>query len=120
MAAGVNLAAGSDAPVTPPKPLTAIAAAIARVSAEGYELAPEERLTAAEAFALFTVAASRLTRILAGEITPGHLADLIVLPADPLSLKPAELVNVVVETTIVGGRVVYEHGRPAVGQGADV
>lgn len=120
MAAGVNLAAGSDAPVTPSKPFTAIAAAIARVSAEGYEFAPEERLTAEEAFGLFTVTASRLTRILAGEIKPGHLADLIVLPADPLSLKPAELVNAVVETTIVGGRVVYEHGRPAVGQGADV
>jgi predicted amidohydrolase YtcJ len=65
------------------------------------------------------VTASRLTRILAGEINPGHLADLIVLPADPLSLKPAELVDVVVETTIVGGRVVYEHGRPAVGVGPD-
>lgn len=120
MAAGVNLAAGSDAPVTPPKPLTAIAAAIARVSAEGYELAPEERLTAAEAFALFTVAASRLTRISAGEITPGRLADLIVLPTDPLSLRPAELVNVAVEMTIVDGRVVYEHGRPAAGHVADV
>ena len=119
MAAGVNLAAGSDAPVTPPKPLTAIAAAIARVSAEGYELAPEERLTAAEAFALFTVAASRLTRISAGEITPGRLADLIVLPTDPLSLRPAELVNVAVEMTIVDGRVVYEHGRPAAGHVAD-
>jgi len=117
MAAGVNLAAGSDAPVTPPKPLTAMAAAIARVSTEGYELAPQERLTAAEAFGLFTVAASRLTRILAGEITPGHLADLIVLPTDPLSLKPAELVNAAVEMTIVGGRVVYEHGRPTAGRG---
>jgi len=40
-----------------------------------------------------------------------------VLPADPLSLKPAEIVNVAVEMTMVGGRVVYEHGRPTAGRG---
>ena len=63
---------------------------------------------------LFTIEAARLARLEAGAIEPGLLADLIVLPRDPFTLTPAELMNMIVEITIVGGRVVYEHGRPAV------
>ncbi len=114
--AGINLAAGTDAPVTPARPLAAIASAMARVSVEGYELGPAERLTAAESFALFTTSASRLSRLASGEINVGCLADLIVLAADPLRLDPAELLNLPVELTIIGGRVVYERGRPLASQ----
>jgi predicted amidohydrolase YtcJ len=117
-AAGVGLAAGSDAPVTPARPLVAMAAAVSRLSLEGYELASAERLAMDEAFALFTTSASFLSRLGAGEITPGYLANLIVLPADPLALKPAELINLAVDLTIVGGRVVYERGRPVIAQSA--
>ncbi|HVC44534.1 MAG TPA: amidohydrolase family protein [Candidatus Binataceae bacterium] len=113
-AAGVAIAAGTDAPVTPPRPLMAIAAAVTRLSIDGDELAPAEKISLAEAFALFTTQASRLSRLGAGEIAPGRLADLIVLPADPLALTPAELHNLAVDMTIVGGRAVYERGRPAV------
>ncbi|HKV55795.1 MAG TPA: amidohydrolase family protein [Candidatus Binataceae bacterium] len=115
---GVRLAAGTDAPVTPAKPLTAIAAAVGRVSVEGYELALTEGLAPEAAFALFTTGAARLSRLEAGEIEVGRLADLIVLPADPLKLNAAELVNLAVDMTIVGGHVVYERGRPAVSQTA--
>jgi predicted amidohydrolase YtcJ len=38
---------------------------------------------------------------------------LIVLPRDPFALKPADLMNLTVDITIVAGRVVYERGRPA-------
>jgi predicted amidohydrolase YtcJ len=110
--AGIKLAGATDAPVTPAKPLHAIAAAIARASLEGYELAPNEALSVDGAFALFTRAAADLTRLPAGEITPGALADLIVLPADPTKLQPAELMNLAVETTIVDGQIIYERGRP--------
>jgi predicted amidohydrolase YtcJ len=116
--AGIKLAAGTDAPVTPAKPLCAIAAAIARVSFEGYELAPAEGLTNAAAFELFTRAAAQLGRLPAGEIVSGRLADLIVLPADPLKLQPAELMNLAVETVIVGGQIIYERGRPLASQAA--
>ena len=110
--AGIELAAGTDAPVTPPKPLHAIAAAVARVSLEGDELAPGEGLPIETAFGLFTRAAALLSRLPSGEIVSGRLADLIVLPADPTRLRPAELINMAVETTIVGGQIVYEKGRP--------
>jgi predicted amidohydrolase YtcJ len=114
MAADVPIAAGTDAPVTPPRPLTAIAAAVTRQSIDGDELAPAESIALPEALALFTTQASRLSRLGAGEIQLGRLADLIVLAADPLTLTPTELHNLAVDLTIVGGRLVYERGRPAV------
>lgn len=115
---GIRLAGGTDAPVTPAKPLYAIAAAVARLSLEGYELALAEGLSIDAAFALFTRSAAYLSRLPAGEIVPGCLADLIVLPADPMKLQPAELMNLAVETTIVGGQIIYERGRPLTSQAA--
>ncbi|MGO9266393.1 MAG: amidohydrolase [Candidatus Binataceae bacterium] len=117
-AAGVRLAAGTDAPVTPAKPLVAIASALSRVSLEGYELALEEKLDPAAACALFTASAANLSRLEAGVIAPGRLADLIVLPANPATLAPAALLKLTVDVTIIGGRVIYERGRPTMTRGA--
>jgi hypothetical protein len=114
--AGIQVAAGSDAPVTPSRPLSAIAAAVTRLSMDGEELAPAEKISLAEAFDLFNRSAARLSRLDAGEIAPGRLADLIVLAADPHKLAPAEVENLAVDLTIVGGHVIYERGRPAIAQ----
>jgi predicted amidohydrolase YtcJ len=113
-AGGVRLAGATDAPVTPARPLCAIVAAVSRTTIDGVELAPAEALSLQDAFALFTSDAARLARLEAGAIEPGRLADLIVMPRDPFSLKPADLMNLIVDMTIVGGRVVYERGRPAI------
>ena len=37
-----------------------------------------------------------------------------MLPADPFTLKPADLMNLAIDLTVVAGRVVYERGRPAI------
>jgi predicted amidohydrolase YtcJ len=118
LGAGIRMAAGTDAPVTPPRPLAAIAASISRISAEGYELATSEALDPISALALFVGAAARLSRLEAGAIEPGLLADLIVLPNDPSTMSAEELVNLPVDLTLVGGRVVYERGRPVVASSA--
>jgi predicted amidohydrolase YtcJ len=113
-AAGVHLAGATDAPVTPARPLAAIAAAASRTTLEGIELARAEALSIEDAFSLFTVDAARLAQLAAGVIEPGRAADLIVLQRDPFSLSPLDLMNLAVDITIVGGRVVYERGRPAI------
>jgi predicted amidohydrolase YtcJ len=110
---GIELAGATDAPVTPARPMVAVAAAAARTSLEGYELAPGESLAIEDSLALFTSAAARLARLDAGRIEPGMLADLIILPKNPLTLGPAELLNLPVDLTLIGGRTVYERGRPA-------
>jgi len=113
IAAGVKLAAATDAPVTPGRPLTAIAAAVTRMSKDGAVLAPEERLTTNQAFDLFTRSAAEVSHLDSGVIEKGHLADLIVLPADPEKLDPAALRTLAVDMTIVGGRTIYERGLAA-------
>jgi len=112
--AGINLAGGTDAPVTPARPLAAISAAVCRQSIDGRELAPAERLPIEQAFDLFNASGARLARIQAGEIAPDKAADLIVLQRDPLKIKTSDLKNLQVDIAMVGGRVVYERGRPEV------
>lgn len=120
--AGIEVAGATDAPVTPARPLAAIAAAATRISMEGYEIGLNERLDIGRGLELFTSQGARLARMAAGKITPGHLADLMVIPQAPDTLKPDELRKLAVDITIVGGRVVYQRGRPevAASPGADL
>jgi predicted amidohydrolase YtcJ len=112
--AGIQLVGATDAPVTPARPLAAIAAAISRSTVDGQVLAAEECLEWAEAHAMFTRDAARLSRLDAGEIDAGKLADLVVLPRNPATMGPAELLSLTVDMTLIGGRIVYERGRPAI------
>jgi len=112
--AGIPVAAGTDAPVTQARPLVAVATAALRVSLEGYEAGLDESIELSEAFDLFTARAARLSALNCGDITVGRMADLIVMPRDPLTLKPSDLMTLPVDLTIVGGRVVYERGRPEI------
>lgn len=111
---GIPMAAGTDAPVTPARPLVAIAAAAIRVSLEGYEAGLGERVTLSEGLDLFTANAAPLSGLNCGDLAAGRMADLIVMPRDPLTLKPSDLMTLPVDLTIVGGRVVYERGRPEI------
>lgn len=111
--AGIRMAAGSDAPVTPSKPLVGIAAAAMRLDQMGRELAPEERIELAQAYQLFSSAGSELAGRFGGMLEPGTAADLIVLPRDPMEMALAEVAAAAVDLTIIGGLVVYERGRPA-------
>jgi predicted amidohydrolase YtcJ len=42
-----------------------------------------------------------------GSLSPGKLADLVVLAADPRAVDPAEIEDIPVEMTVVGGRVEF-------------
>ena len=112
--ANVHLVGATDAPVTPARPLAAIAASVSRTSVDGVEFAPAEALTMSDAFALFTTEAARLARLDGGTIETERIADLIVLPRDPFAMTPSDLMNLTVDITIVAGRVAYERGRPAI------
>jgi hypothetical protein len=47
-----------------------------------------------------------------GSITPGKLADLVLLSDDIFQMPPAAIKDVKVELTMVSGRVVYERQNP--------
>jgi len=46
-----------------------------------------------------------------GSITPGKLADLVVLSKDILTIPEDQIPDAVVDYTIVGGKVVYNRTR---------
>ena len=43
-----------------------------------------------------------------GTITPGKLADLVMLSGDPRAIPAEELPSLSIEMTVIDGRVVYE------------
>jgi Amidohydrolase family len=45
-----------------------------------------------------------------GSLTPGKIADLVVLDRDPIETPPAELADIRVVATMLGGR--WVHGGP--------
>ena len=46
-----------------------------------------------------------------GSVSPGKLADLVVLDRDPFEVEPHELKDLRVMMTLVGGDVVYERSE---------
>lgn len=76
-------------------------------------IAPSECLTREQALRNATINGAYLTfdEAKKGSIEAGKLADMVVLNADPLTVEDDALRSLYAETTIVGGKIVYE--RPA-------
>jgi hypothetical protein len=51
-----------------------------------------------------------------GQIKPGMLADFTILDRDPAAGLPREMLTTRVVGTVVGGRVLYEHGSSSGGK----
>jgi len=108
---GVHTAGGSDCPVESCNPLRGMHAAITRKDREGYPRGgwhPEECLTAQEALELFTIGSAYAAHEenLKGTLSPGKLADFVVLPEDPTEVDPDRLLTMKVTATYVGGEKV--------------
>ena len=113
VAAGVPVAAGSDAPVTPPAPLESIAAAMRRRTGRGVVIGAAETVDLATAIRLHTAAAADVCGCPdLGRLRPGGRADLVVVGADPVGLAPAEIAALPVLATVVGGGPVAAACQP--------
>lgn len=98
LAAGVHVAASSDAPVVAARPLESVQAMVERDD-------PAERVDVATALDLVTRrAAGASDRGGSGVLDPGHRADFAVLAADPTLVDPAALGAIAVLATWVDGR----------------
>jgi hypothetical protein len=115
--AGVLLSFGSDWPGTnaswyTANPLIGIYAAVNRQTLAGEPAAgwfPEERIDLETALRAYTVnnAWAAGEEQVKGTLRPGRLADLVVLDRDPFTIPLAQLKDIRVLQTIVGGRTVY-------------
>jgi len=118
--AGVRLCFGSDWPGTnaswyPSNPLLGIYAAVTRQTLSGTPPGgwfPEQRLDLESALRAYTVNSAWAAgeERLKGAVAPGLLADLVAPDRDPFAIDAAELKDVKVLWTMVGGRIVF--GRP--------
>jgi predicted amidohydrolase YtcJ len=111
--AGARLAFGSDWPVAPLDPLSGFYAAVTRATLDGKNPGgwfPEQRLTVEEALRAYTLGAAyaAFQEKEKGTISPGKLADVVVLSEDLFRIPPERIKDVRVEITLVGGRVVYQ------------
>ncbi|HEX4591199.1 MAG TPA: amidohydrolase, partial [Gemmataceae bacterium] len=112
--AGAKLAFGSDWSVAPIEPLLGIDAAVNRRTLDGKHPEgwfPEQKISVADAIEAFTLgsAYAGFQEKDRGSLTPGKLADLVILSRD--ILDPAErdrIAETVIQATIVGGKIVYE------------
>lgn len=95
--AGVRLLLGSDAPVAPLDPWQAIGAAVDRADDDRAPWHPEERLTIDQALEASTRTSLR----------PGEPADIVLCGADPRTARGAQLRQMPVIATMLGGRLTH-------------
>lgn len=111
--AGSILPNGSDAPVELVNPYHGIYAAVTRKDRAGDPKGgwyAEECLTREEALQSFTIwgAFAAFEEDIKGSIEVGKLADFAVIDRDPMTCPEADLKDILVLMTVVGGEVVYE------------
>jgi predicted amidohydrolase YtcJ len=107
---GIILASGSDSPVIPNNPLIGIYSAITRKADSGQQVLIGESIAPEQALEMYTLngAYASFEENIKGSLSPGKLADIVMLSADPLKTDPDQIKEIRVEKTIIGGEVVWE------------
>ena len=104
------VAFGSDN--LPIGPMVGLYAAITRKGRSGDVHGAEEAVSREQAIRMYTADGAYLSweEKTKGTLEVGKLADMIVLPADPLIVPAEQLLDMKVDMTFVGGKLVYERG----------
>jgi hypothetical protein len=110
MRSEVTVAGSSDCPIVPANPLMGIYAATSRKADSGERILPEEGITPEEALKMYTEVAAKTSfeEKNKGTISPGKLADLVVLNGDPTKLPIDKIKDIDVEMTILDGEMVWD------------
>jgi len=111
--AKVNLAFGSDWFVAPANVMEGIYAAVTRRTLDGKHpngWVPEQKITVEEALRAYTYggAFAGYEENYKGTLTPGKLADFVMLDRDITKIPPTQIKDVKVLMTVVGGKVAYD------------
>ncbi len=109
----VRLAFGTDWDVAPLNPMLGLYAAVTRATLDGKNpngWFPEQKLTVAEAVEAYTMgsAYAEFQEKEKGSITPGKLADIVILSDDIFKIDPVKIRDVKVLKTIVGGKLIWD------------
>jgi len=108
---GIHVAISSD--ILPIGPMVGIYAAVTRKGMSGNVYGADEAITVMEALRGYTLYGAYLTfeEDEKGSLEPGKLADMIVLDQDILTIDPDHIMDIRIEQTWLGGKLVYEAGN---------
>ena len=106
----IPVAPASDYTPGPFEPLMAIQSMVTRKDFKGRVWGPSQRISVRQAMKICTVngAYASMEENLKGTITPGKLADLVILGSDPHKTFADQIKDIPVLRTIVGGKTVFE------------
>ncbi len=107
---GAILANGTDVPVEPIDPIASLYATVSRRTSKGELFVPLQALTRSEALASYTInnAFAAFEEDTKGSVTPGKLADLVVLSQNFFAIGEERIPEIRIDLTIVGGQVRYQ------------
>jgi predicted amidohydrolase YtcJ len=108
--AGIKVTQTSDYPPGPFEPMMALQSSVTRTDMNGTLWGPTQRVTVEEAIRVGTLhgAYASFEENEKGSLSPGKLADLVVLGQDPTTVDPFALIDVPIRRTMIGGRWVFE------------
>ncbi len=115
---GLRLAGGSDhmvkfdpvSSINPYNPFLSIQTMVTREVEEGRVINKDEAISREDALKLYTINGAYATgeEERKGSIEPGKLADMVILDTDFLTCDENTIKDIKVETTILGGTVVFQ------------
>ena len=107
---GLKLTIHTDAPVALPNLMRVVWTAVERTSRSGAIIGEWERLTPYEALQAITIwsAYQHFEDGRKGSLTPGKLADLVILDQNPLKMAPEAIKDIQVLETIKTGESIYK------------
>jgi hypothetical protein len=108
--AGIPAAAGSDFSPGPFAPLMGIQGMVTRKGWDGTTWGVNQRISVDEALRINTLngAYASSEETIKGSITPGKLADFVVLADDLHTVDQEKIKDIHIVRTVVGGKTVYQ------------
>lgn len=108
--AGIRVAAGSDFSPGPFAPLMGMQGMVTRTGWNGETWGANQRISVDEALQVNTIngAYNSHEESIKGSITPGKLADFVVLAEDPHTIDAGKIKDIEIVQTVTGGTTVYQ------------